>query len=139
MHVMKTNTLDNVSIDRIKKEIEPIIASLIDIATVTNVKDAATSLEKFVQYIYGYKNHEVDEKLQANVLYALDILRSIKAQDSEESVMVALYVVSQILGLHKLSQDSIEDQLIGLKLLKSSGEAITNLCDKRIESIQNRA
>jgi len=84
-------------------------------------------------YSFGDKQQITPEELEG----IWSLIQSIKPQDTLEALYAAQVVVSHLLGLRKLAKGSIDDQRLGLKLLKLSNEAITNLQRKRLGGMQN--
>lgn len=64
-------------------------------------------------------------------------MRGIKPNDVLEAIIAAQVVVTHMLGMRKLAKGLIEDQRLGLKMLKFSGEAMCKLQKKRYGGVQN--
>lgn len=61
------------------------------------------------------------------------LMNGIKPKDTIEMIYGAQIIVGHLLGLKLLTHEFITDQVLGLKLLKFSNEAITLLQKKRHE------
>lgn len=65
------------------------------------------------------------------------LIQGIKPKDTLEALIAAQIVASHLLGMRKLAKGHIEDQRIGLNMLRFSSEAINQLQKKRSGSMQN--
>ena len=64
-------------------------------------------------------------------------MQGIKPNDVIEAIIAAQIVVTHMLGMRKLAKGATEDQRLGLKMLKFSGEAMGRLHKKRCGGVQN--
>jgi hypothetical protein len=83
---------------------------------------------------YGRKNHEITEEELEGICAMIDGIRPI---DMLEALFASQIIVSHLLGLRKLARGHINDQRLGLKLLRFSSEAINQLQKKRSGGMQN--
>ena len=65
------------------------------------------------------------------------LMQGIKPKDTLEALFAAQIVVSHLLGFRKLARGHIDDQRIGLKMLKFSSESMALLHRKRNGGMQN--
>ncbi len=84
-------------------------------------------------YSYGKKHVITSEELEG----VCALMQGINPKDTLEAILAAQIVASHLLGLRKLAKRHIDDQRIGLNLLRFSSEAINQLQKKRSGSMQN--
>ena len=88
--------------------------------------------------IYGQDDFDMHRSISKNELEGvISLIRSIHPKDSLETLFAAQIVVGHILGLRRLSKDFVDDQRLGLNLLRFSSEAMQMLIKKRSGVIQN--
>jgi hypothetical protein len=72
---------------------------------------------------------------EINAIYSL--MKSIRPRDMLETLYASQIVVSHMLGMKKLAQSHLNDQILGAKLLRLSNDAIERLERKRNGGHQN--
>lgn len=77
------------------------------------------------------------EHSEEDIEVIAELVHGIKPKDSLETLYAAQIVASHMLGMRKLASSYPEDQKLGLKMLKFSGEAIQQLDRKRNGACQN--
>lgn len=86
------------------------------------------------EYDFSIMKRDVShEELEG--IYAL--MKGINPQDTLETLFAAQIVTSHMLGMRKLSSSCIEDQRLGLNLLRFCSEAMQQLGRKRNGGMQN--
>ena len=88
--------------------------------------------------IYGHDDFDMRRTISKNELEGIiSLIRSIQPKDSLETLFAAQIVVGHILGMRRLSKDFIDDQRLGLNLLRFSSEAMQMLIKKRSGATRN--
>ena len=113
---------------------------------VNSEKEIKPLIEESAYAIYGrFANTENDfdfhnrkrtlTKVELDEITSL--MRCVQPQDSLETLCAVQIVVSHMLGMRKLSKNHIEDQKLGLNLLRFSREAMSLLIKKRSGGVQH--
>lgn len=66
-----------------------------------------------------------------------EYMHSLKPKDTIEAILAAQIVVSQMLGMRKLAKNGVEEQRMGLKLLRFNNEVMRHFQKKRSGCSQN--
>lgn len=125
----------------IPKKLEPIVKAFFS----ESPRAAKTLIIQAAKAIYGFD--EDDEGLytfeKKHVITSEELegvcalMQGIKPQDTLEALLASQIVASHLLGLRKLAKGHVEDQRIGLNMLRFSSEAINQLQKKRSGTMQN--
>lgn len=125
----------------IPKKLEPIVKAFFE----ESPKAAKKLIIQAANAIYGSneepnfsnfegRNHSItkDELEEICVL-----MHGIMPKDSLEAIFSAQIIVGHMLGMRKLSKGCLDDQRMGLKMLKFSRDTISSLQKKRSGGTQN--
>lgn len=81
---------------------------------------------------YGFEKSEISNEEVEGILA---LMRGIDPRDTIEMIYGAQIITSHIMGLRLLSHNSQKDQVLGLKLLRFSNEAMNHLQKKRAAGV----
>lgn len=113
----------------IPKRLRPIIQAFNapnEAATKALIISAAKAVGGSKGYTYS-RNDVTDAEIEA----VLALMQALSPKDTIEMIYGAQIVASHLLGLKMLSHDHGDDQILGLKLLKFSNEALNQLHKKK--------
>lgn len=112
----------------VPKALTPIIQAF----HVDSEESVKTLLMEAAQAIYGNESSAFNNRVSEFELEGVaHLMKSIKPRDSLETLYAAQIVVSHMLGMRKLAQTYLEDQKLGLNLLRFCNQAMQNLDKKR--------
>lgn len=125
----------------IPKKLEPIVKAFY----AESEQTAKMLIEQAVKAIYGNeeddpftnwvkKTHQITPQELEEICF---LMRGINPQDTLEALLASQIVVSHLLGLRKLSKGHLNDNQLGVKLLRFSSEAMNQLQKKRCGATQN--
>lgn len=119
----------------IPKNLMPLIKafSADDTSAKLLIQEAAKAIRSANPKSYGDTPEFTKDELEGIIA----LMRGIAPTDSLEAIYAAQIVSSHLMGLRLLSNDFQADQVLGLKLLRFSGEAMTHLLKKRSGGSQN--
>jgi len=109
--------------------------AMITMSEAMSVKDehkAKAIIEEALHCIYGDNNLEITDDIKQDIDSALAMIHSINPQDEVEKLKTAMVVLSNILGVHKLSQPDQQDQQTALRLLKASNSVRRDIYRNRV-------
>ncbi len=88
--------------------------------------------------IYGKDDFGRDRSFSKSELDGIvSLMKCIEPRDSLETLFAAQIVVGHMLGMRKLAEGCLDDQRLGLNLLRFSNEAMQQLEKKRNGATQN--
>lgn len=96
------------------------------------ILEAAKAISYPADDVFSRKEHSKED-----IEVIASLVQGIKPKDTLETLYAAQIVASHMLGMRKLASSYPEDQRLGLKMLKFSGEAIQQLDRKRNGACQN--
>ena len=90
-----------------------------------------------IKAIYGKDDVKRTAYSKSELEGALAMVKSIRPRDSLEALFAAQIIVGHLLGMRRLSTAFLEDQRLGLKLLRFSNEAMHMLIRKQTGTLKN--
>jgi hypothetical protein len=105
---------------------------------VDSEKAAKALIKETARAIFGTDILGSDKDISKEELEGIaSLMKGIHPKDALETLYAAQIVASHMLGMRKLSSNFSDDQCLGLKLLRFSGEAMQQLDKKRNGGMQN--
>jgi len=113
------------------------MAPIMEAFHVESDKVAKALVIEAARAIYGQDKYSKQSFSKTELDGVVSLIRSIKPMDSLETLFASQIVVGHLLGMKKLSESCLEDQKIGLKLLRFSSDAMQMLIKKQTGAPQN--
>ena len=123
----------------IPKKLEPIVRAFFSDspetakALIIQAAKAIYGCDEGEAFSLGSKHIITPEELEG----ICALMESFKPQDILEVLLASQIIVTHLLGLRKLAKGHIEDQRLGLNMLRFSNDAMNQLLKKRSGNMQN--
>ena len=121
-----------------KESIEQALLSLSGLTKLKPDENPIAWLREAIKSIYSEGSQEIAESLDCNAALILTVARLLNATDEKESIYIASFIIGLTLGTYKLSHPHTEDRKIGINILRSGGDALHKLCDKRLSDLNTK-
>lgn len=110
--------------------IPSILLPIIEAFSIESEVTAKALIRQSINMIYSQGTYEDVETI-------FNLMKAISPKDTLEIIYAAQIVLGYLLGMHKFSLSYPDDQILGLKLLKFSNDAMDELAKRRSKGVMS--